>query len=110
MLKLLSAYNGNNKYSIDICQLREQEYIEFYGWKFISLSFPGNWYGETGVWELEDMYGERISISLTKQNRYATNRLQMIREATEGAKKFAENNLSVEYYNLVILLFLHLLS
>lgn len=99
--RLSNSYNGNSTYSIDIEALKESEYIEFYGWKLIRLYFPGNWYGEYGTWEFEDMYGERIEKRVTRQNRYINSRQQMIKDAIAGAKKFAADNLSVEYHNII---------
>lgn len=99
--KISYSYNANTTYKIDIQQLTTQEYIEFFGWKLISLSFPGNWYGQWGVWELEDLNGKRKSVHTTKQAWYCKNSKIMIKESIEKAKEFAENNYSVDYHNFL---------
>lgn len=99
--KMSSSYNANTTYGIDILKLTTQENIEFFGWKLISLSFPGNWYGQWGVCELEDLYGMRNEIVATKQTWYHENRRELIEQSLDGAKKFAESNYSVDYFQLV---------
>ncbi|WP_299095146.1 hypothetical protein [uncultured Bacteroides sp.] len=99
--KICSSYNANITYGIDILKLTTQEHIEFFGWKLISLSFPGNWYGQWGVCELEDLHGIRNKFTLTKQGCYYNQHLKMIRESIANTKEFAENNYSVDYNKLI---------
>lgn len=99
--KISYSYNGNTTYKIDIQQLTTKEHIEFFGWKLISLSFPGNWYGQWGVWELEDLNGKRKSVHTTKQAWYFKNSKIMIKESIEKAKEFAESNYSVDYHDFL---------
>lgn len=99
--KITNNYNGNTTYGINIQQLTTKEYIEFFGWKLIYLSFQGNWFGQTGYWELEDLNGKRKSISVTNHQWYHQNSKEMIKESIINAKLFAENNYSVDYTNFL---------
>lgn len=99
--KITYSYNGNTSYGINIQQLTTKEHIEFFGWKLIHLSFEGNWRGQVGVWELEDLYGKRKKISASAQARYSENSEAMIKESIEKAKEFAKNNYSVEYNEII---------
>ncbi|WP_298072873.1 hypothetical protein [uncultured Bacteroides sp.] len=99
--KIINDYNGNISYGINIQQLTSKEYIEFFGWKLISLKFLGNWYGQTGYWDLEDLNGIRKSISTTKHNWYHQNSKDMILESIISAKSFAQSNYSVAYTNFL---------
>lgn len=97
--RIADTYNGNIAYGINIQQLTTQEHIEFFGWKIISLGFPGNWYGQWGVCVLEDLFGKQKTIPTTKQALYILNYKVMIKESIETAKEFAEKNYSVDYSN-----------
>lgn len=97
--KIADSYNGNMTYGINIQQLTKQEHIEFFGWKVISFSFPGNWFGQWGVCVLEDLYGKQKTITTTNQAWYIKNYKAMLKESIEKAKEFAEGNYSVDYSN-----------
>lgn len=99
----ISSRNGNDRYGTTIKWVTPQEDILFYGWKLISLSFPGNWYGQVGQWTMEDLFGERIVMSTTRQMGYSDNNnaRRMIKESIEGAIRFAEEYHSVAYYEMI---------
>lgn len=99
--KISHSYNGNTTYGIDIKQLTTQKCIEFFGWKLISLSFPGNWYGEVGLCVLEDLYGKQKRISSTIRAKYHIHYKSMIEESIETVRKFAEKNYSVDYSEII---------
>lgn len=99
--KIINSYNGNTTYGIDIQQLTTQNHIEFYGWKLISLSFPGNWYGQCGLCQMEDLYGKQKSFLTTNQEWYHIKYKSMIEESIVRAKEFAEKNYSVDYNEII---------
>lgn len=99
--KITYSYNGNTSYGINIQQLTTKEHIEFFGWKLIHLSFEGNWYGQVGIWELEDLYGKRIKIPASTQAWYYKDAESMIKESIEKAKEFAKKNYSVDYNEII---------
>ena len=99
--ELSKNYNGNVSYSMDIRPLTVQQYLEFNGWKLIEMSFPGDWFGQTGMVTLEDTFGERQDFPVTRHARYKDNRANMLKMALDGAKRTAEEHFSVEYWKFL---------
>ena len=93
-------YNGNETTYMNIIPLADKEFIEFSNWKLIQIWFPGNWYGQWGACEMEDVYGERTSIALgTGQYWFKENSKLLLEKSLNSIDAFAKENPFVLYYD-----------
>lgn len=98
---LSSDWNGNYCYGSNIRVLNNQDYILINGWKLISLSFPGDWFGNTAHCELEDRFGNTIVIDGVGKAVYDSSYMHMVREALTKAFEFTKSTPCVEYKEIL---------
>lgn len=94
--------HGYKYYNFDIVPLKENEYIEFFGWKIKNLIMSGNNYGEHGWCEMLDYFGQNKWVRLYGQSRYEANRVEMIERTLKRAIEFTKRNYSIEYYDFIV--------
>lgn len=95
-------YNGNVSYASRLnSQKTNQNFIEINGWKLLSITFPGNWYGQWGICAIEDRFGKSTTVSVANQSDYKTNYMYMIRVSLERILQFTAENPCVDYLEVV---------
>lgn len=92
---------GYRYYHFDIVPLKENEYIEFFGWKIKGIDMPSNNYREYCWCKMLDYFGQESLVDFARQFVYETNRVEMIERILNGAIEFAKKNYSIEYYNFI---------
>jgi hypothetical protein len=93
--------NGNVSFAAFVMTELGSEPI-FYGWRIEKLRFPGNWFGQGGLFVLIDRYG----VSFESEARcgsqwYRNSQEEFISDCLVEAVKFAKNNHSVKYINFL---------
>ena len=99
---LSGSQNGNDGYRADVMtEVCGDVYLN--GWKLEYLGFPGNWYGQWSYYNIIDKFGcaYRNKESATKQMWYNRQPEVMIRETLLELLKFAEQNHSTKYRNII---------
>lgn len=72
------------------------------GWKLLSLSFPGDWFGNWTHLDLEDRFGKKIKHYVPVDKAvYADSYKHLIREGLLEAVRFTEDTPCVDYFEML---------
>ena len=95
------SYNGNVSYAASVMTELCDEPI-YNGWRIKRLNFPGCWWGQEGTFTLIDKYGKECnSLAFGCRKWYTHMQEEFISECLIEALKFAQNNHSVMYVNII---------
>lgn len=97
-----SSYNGNVTYAATISPLGLEKEINIEGWTLKYIRFDGNWFGNWGICGVLDSFGEELEIAGCECTKWYSDQSQnMLRTCLQNFIKFAHDNYSVEYRELI---------